>query len=513
MKRTTSDQSSALGRRTTLRLATGAAKAFFEHMRNDPHREQMAFGLATHASTGDGTMFLVKEFVVPDSNDLADQTVASVCPTPAYQAYVYHLAEQSRRSLVEFHSHPGSEVPTFSGIDEANAHPNGKYIAERLPAPVTLVMLVGNNRFDAFDGVVYDRYQQQFRQLDQFEVLGRPSTLWPLKREDGDGLPTRADAFDRQRRIPGWNQQGLEQQRIAIFGAGGNGAVLFQTLVAIGAGRRGFIAIADHDLIEPSNLARIPYATDKQVGTPKVAAAVRYAASKSPGTPVYAFPCRFSERPVLDRMKTATVLFYAGDTDGGRKEANDFAVRYGIPLIDLGCDIQLSDKEVLAGGQVRLVLPGQNACLVCCRGFDPAQAALDQMSPLARATQAAAGYVRGADAAATPSVANLNGLTVHHALSQFLAIVNGESFSQWDYLHFDQFSGRTIPARTTRHQQCPLCGPAGHLLEGDALPSRGAKPTTITKFEAKPAGPSQPPSPNFVTGTSASPLLEDHQAP
>ena len=334
-------------------------------------------------------------------------------------------------------------------------------------------MIVGNNRFDAFDGVAYDRHRQTFRQVDRLEVLTRPSRITLMAESTNHPSSTPARAYDRQQRIPGWNQVGLERQRIGIIGAGGNGAPLLQILLGIGAGRRGFITIADHDLIEESNLPRIPYAVAQHVHTPKVTAAAFYAGQKSPSTPLFPFPCRFAEKPVLDRLKLATVLFYCGDNDGGRKETNDFALRYGIPLIDLGCDVQVDKDQVVAGGQVRLVLPGQNACLVCCRGFDPSEAAMDELDDVGRALQAAQGYVRGADATATASVANLNGLTVQFAVAQFLSLVNGPRFCDWDYLHFDQFTGRTIPARTNRLETCPACGTEGTLAAGDGAPGRG----------------------------------------
>lgn len=395
---------------------------------------------------------------------------------------VYFRAQQTGASIVEFHTHPGGEVPHFSGIDDTYAHPNGEYIGRKFPDPITLVMIVGNNRFDAFDGVAYDRHLKRFRSLDRFEVLGRPNEIHIIG-ESASFASDPCDTFDRQQRIPGWNQLGLERQRIGIMGAGGNGAPLFQYLIAMGAGRQGFVAIADHDAVENSNIPRIPYAFEEHVGTPKVSSAVHYAGKKSPRTPVFPFPCRLEEAAVRMRMKMATVLFYCGDTSGGRKDANEFATRYAIPLIDLGCDIQVSQNAVVAGGQVRLVLPGENACLVCCRGFDPADAANDQMDDAARAQRAAAGYVEGSDAAATPSVANLNGLTVQFAISQFLALVCGSEFAQWDYLHFDQFTGRTIPARTKRRDGCPVCGAGGILAAGDPIEQKPAAKPGVRRLE------------------------------
>jgi molybdopterin/thiamine biosynthesis adenylyltransferase len=427
----------------------------------------MAFAFGRHVTTCDGTIFLVHELILPDSTDLATQSTCGVSPSSPFLQKVYEHAYRTRQSIVEFHTHPGTERPHFSGIDEHHGYRNAGYIAEKFTAPVTLVLIVGNNLFDSFDGVVYDRQRELFRQLDRLEFLGKPTVTWTLGESDELRTSQVDETFDRQRRIPGWNQTALERQRIGIVGAGGDGAPLIQSLLAMGAAIKGFFAVADHDVVEESNLPRIPYANRCHIGTPKVAVATLFAGQKSPSTPFYAFPCRFDEQAVQKRFKAVNVLFYCGDNDGGRKEANAFAVRYGIPLIDLGCDVQVSDNKVEAGGQVRLVLPGENACLVCCGGFDAAQAAKDQMTDADRAQQAARGYVMGANAEATPSVANLNGLTVQFALSQFLALVNGPEFARWDYLHFDQFTGQTIPAISTQHEKCPTCGPAGTFMKGD----------------------------------------------
>ena len=185
-------------------------------------------------------------------------------------------------------------------------------------------------------------------------------------------------------------------------------------------------------------------------------------------------------------MKRATVLFFCGHDDGGRKVANEFAVRYGIPLIETGCDVKCSSETVEAGGQVRLVLPGANACLVCCRGFDPAQAALDQMDDTARAVRAATGYVQGAEADATPSVANLNAITGQLAITQLHALVNGARFAQWDYLHFDQFTGRTIPAQSKRRETCPVCGIGGIWMQGDRIEMQDCDAPKLHRLMAEP---------------------------
>ena len=68
----------------------------------------------------------------------------------------------------------------------------------------------------------------------------------------------------RAARFPGWNQAAISRQRIVVVGAGGKGAQLIQTLVSIGAGTQGWIASVDPDVVEESNLPRIPYAVPDQ---------------------------------------------------------------------------------------------------------------------------------------------------------------------------------------------------------------------------------------------------------
>lgn len=483
MKLAHATRASSFGREVTLRLGRKEADALCTHMRQDSRIEQMAFGLASLARTPRGTILIVNELILPGSADLSKQSASGVCPSKEFQSFVYFRALQRGWIIVEFHTHPGGSRPHFSGTDDSYGNLNAEYIRRKLPEPITLALVVGNNTFDSFDGVIYDRSVQLFKGIDRLEILGRPSEIRRLQGSCDESPDEAESRFDRQVRIPGWNQRGLEQQRIAVVGLGGNGAQVFHTLIGIGAGLRGGIVLIDSDSVETSNLPRIPYASSEHVGTPKVTVAAQYAGHKSPSTPVYAFPCDANEKAAVDRIKASTVIFGCGDNDGLRKEQNELAVRYRIPYFDLGCDIQTGKDGVVAGGQIRVVLPGANACLVCCGGFDASQAAIDQMDDAGHAQRAARGYVVGSREQATPSVANLNGLTAQFAIAAFLALINGKRFSDWDYLHIDQLSGRTITAKTQRNPDCPLCGRDGCLGAGDPAETASRTIPLLKKLE------------------------------
>ncbi len=477
MTRTVPIEGSTLGRSVAIRFARGTFDVLSSHLRQDPHREQFAFCLFSRDKTSDGTTLIVRDLLLPEEGDLAEQSGGGVSPSKTFQATAYLLAEQSRLGIMDVHTHLSRGVPRFSGTDHTESAKNARYISERFDYPITHVMVVFDRSAKAHDAVIYDRSLGAHREIDRIEILGRKIDILPTRRDEGS-RDQDDPRYSRQTMIPGWDQQTISRQRIAVVGAGGNGAHVLQALVSIGAGTEGWIAGIDPDLIEHSNLPRIPYAQPGDVGQPKVTIAARYAGQKNPEVRFYPYPCSVTERAAINQIKASSVIIGAGDGDGLRKVCSELSVRYLIPYIDLGCDIQVDGTSVEAGGQVRVSVPGSNACLVCSGGYDPAVAAIELMDDKAAAVHAARGYVRGGRQEATPSVANLNATIAQLGITAFLALVHGERFGSWDYAYYNQLTAETLTAVTARRDDCPLCGPAGVMALGDDQPCRqDAAPT------------------------------------
>jgi molybdopterin/thiamine biosynthesis adenylyltransferase len=373
-------------------------------------------------------------------------------------------------------------VPRLSSIDEAASLKNADYICKNMAPPASQGMVVFNQEMTSHDAVIYDRSLQGFRTMDTLDIVGRPTEV----RLVGASPAPRGDLpiYSRQLLVPGWKQDNIARQRIVIVGAGGNGAQLLQMLTCIGAGTEGWIAVCDPDIIEASNQPRIPYSMPEHVGHPKVTVAAQYVGRKNPTVKFYPYPCSVTEKAVQVRLKGATVIVGCGDHDGVRKVCNELAVRYHIPYIDLGCEIHTGDQKVQAVGQVRLVLPGDNACLVCCGGYDPSAAAEELMDDASAVVHASRGYIRGSREQSTASVTVLNATTAQTALTAFLGLTLGEEFGKWDFVHFDLFQARTIPASTTRRENCPLCGDDGVLAAGDPLPETSSVEPSLVEMEA-----------------------------
>ena len=108
---------------------------------------------------------------------------------------------------------------------------NAEYICRKFAPPVTHAMIVFGHDIAGHDAVVFDRSLREYRQIDTLEILGRSSEI----RDTGAATAVASDPqFSRQTLVAGWKQDQLARLKIALVGVGGNGAPVFQTLIAMG---------------------------------------------------------------------------------------------------------------------------------------------------------------------------------------------------------------------------------------------------------------------------------------
>lgn len=447
-----------MGKEIVLRFTNKTFKAFKEGMTTNPSLEQLAYLLCERYETTGGIIFIVKMILFPGPGDLEEQSNVIVTPSKNFQALAYYIAKMKEMCILDVHTHVHSGKASFSGTDMHFGRKNAEYICREVET-LPLMMVCGND-INGQTSLIFDG--NEFKEISRIEILGRGCDIRTEK--SYGSCRYISESYLRQEIIPHWSQKTIEEQRIFIAGVGGNGSAIFENLVTMGAGTKtygGWIAIADHDAIEYSNLNRIRYAYDEHIGVKKVFVAKEYAQQKNKNVKVITFPCKITENICEYRARNATVLIGAGDNDGVRKVLNNWSVKYGIPYIDSGCEIRINaDKFTFeSGGQVRIVLPGENGCLVCYRGYNPSQAAIDLMDENEKRIHASAGYVIGADVEATPAIVNLNSTISDIGTNAFLSIVHGQRFGSWDYAYFDQIKGTVITGKTEQNPDCPLCNP------------------------------------------------------
>ena len=450
----------------TLRISQDNFQQLGNLFREAEGKETQAFALCSKTVGPNECIHQVKELILPEEGDFEKQSAAGVRPTVQYQYLAYSLAMELELSIFDFHNHPFADEVHLSSTDFYHGEKDGRFVADKFPDKTDRGMIVFGQDMSSFDGRLWDRKNKTFVPITRLSALGSPITILPADDYEDN------DLYARHRIIPGWKQGTLESLRVCVIGNGGNGALILEGLLALGVGKRGWIKTCDPDILEASNIPRIPYACLDDVGKPKSEISQAYAARKAPDSNVFCYQEKINSEAMLAIAKEADVLIGAVDNHGARKILNSLSARYRISYIDLGSEIIPNEFSYESGGQVRIVLPGKNGCMMCTGEIDPSTAALDSLSEQDWAERGQAGYVRGTDFTPTPSVLHLNGVVSSLAISQFLRLVFGdEKLRKSAFLHYDQQSYQLLSASVDKNPDCPVCGDDGYLAEGDEITS------------------------------------------
>ena len=447
-----------------IRFGSNDFKTLKEHLAASGNDESFAYALCSKAKGLECDIYICNRLIIPDTNDLKNQSSVSIEPSQKYHAIAYGLAYELGLIVVDIHTHPFSKNARFSSIDDHYGIQNAKYIVENFPEDSTMGMIVLGDGFDNFEARIWNSKTNRFEPVNRLEMLGAPTDILTNQKKS---IIKTDDPYARHRIIPGWKQGILENLNISLYGLGGNGALIFESLLALGIGKNGWIMACDPDNLEASNLPRIPYATHKDIGKSKAKIAQAYANEKAPDLNVYCYQYSAEDDEMQEKAREANIIIGAVDNDGARKYLNSIAARYMIPYIDLGTEIIPKDSKYEAIGQVQIFVPGQTGCLMCSDAIDTSEAALDMMDEEGNAEYERVGYVRGTSETPTPSVLHLNGVVSHLAISQMLRLIFDDGFKNTEYLHYNRQQTNLISASVMRNDECPVCGVKGYLGAGD----------------------------------------------
>lgn len=427
--------------------------------------ESFVYGLFSRAENSDCEIYICKQLILPDKDELENQSCVSIEPSKKYQITSYGLAHDQGLSIIDIHTHPFSGNARFSSIDDSYGIENAEYIAKKFPEECTMGMIVLGSGFDNFEARIWDREKKHFEPVERIEILGTPTIILTNNKKS---KVKNKDPYARHRIIPGWNQGLLENLKVFVGGLGGNGSVVFDSLLALGiGGKGGWIKACDPDTLEASNLPRIPYAYPEEVGMSKADLAQLHADNKTPELNVCCYDKGVEDEEMQDLIKEANIIIGAIDSDGPRQLLNSLASRYSIPYIDIGTEIIPEGSVYEAIGQVQAFIPCQTGCLICSGAIDPATVAMDMMSEESNASYEKAGYIRGTDETPTPSVLHLNGVVSHLAISQLMRLIFDDGFRGKEFLHYNRQTATIMPASVSFNDDCPVCGIRSYLGAGD----------------------------------------------
>lgn len=453
-------------KKNIVRFSTADFEIIAKHLANAGEDESFVYILQSQAKNTNNMIYICRQVLIPDKNELTNQSYVSIEPDQRYQATAYGLAYDQKLSISDVHTHPFSCNARFSPIDDHHGIQNARYISSRFPETTEMGMIVFGRGFDNFEARIWNRKTNTFDPVNRIEILGAPTTI--LKNSKKTAKITGNDPYARHRIIPGWEQGLLEDLKVFVCGLGGNGALVFDNMLSLGVGgNEGWIKACDPDVLEDSNLPRIPYTYPEEVGYSKAEIAQIHADNRTPHLNVQCYENGVEDEKVQSLIKEANIIIGAIDNDGARRVLNELAVRYMIPYIDLATEIIPDGSEYESVGQIHIYIPGRTGCLLCAGNIDPSNVSLDAMSEEDKAQYEQAGYVRGTNETPTPSVLHLNGIVSHFSVSQFIKMLFDDGIKGKECLLYNSKDQKVIPASVEQKENCPACGVHGYLGSGD----------------------------------------------
>jgi proteasome lid subunit RPN8/RPN11 len=382
-------------------------------------KECAAYLLCGISQTTSKTRLLVRQVIpIPNSQLIAQSGVGFTIPSSSFLP-VLKLADQQSACFALVHSHPGG-IPDHSqqddreerklfataynriaGLDKVHASivlssptmPRGRvWLDGGMTAPIELVRVTGR-RFRFF-------FRDQQSRVD-------------------------ASFYDRQVRAFGPDLLPvLRSLTVGVVGAGGTGSSVVEQLIRLGIGR---LVIADGDSLDRSNISRVYGSAVDDVNVPKSDLMSKLAQRIGLGTVAQSISKPITYESVLKRFRDCDVIFGCTDDEWGRSLLCQFAIRYSVPVFDLGAKIDSKDGIVRAiVGRVTILMPGTR-CLFC-RGHisvEGVSADIAQvLSPGEAANLRREGYIRELPGV-EPSVIAFTTATAAFAIAEFLDRIAG----------------------------------------------------------------------------------------
>lgn len=305
-------------------------------------------------------IILIKNIIKPTQSSWDYNSEHSLAPSSSFINYAVGLAEVQDSSLIFVHTHPHAlHPPTFSYIDEKTNQKLFENLSEILDEPLGSLVFSRHG----ICGVVYK--EGEIMPVSRITISGHVLTEYP-----GIGFESEIKTdkkFDRQYSAIGNSRnKSLQNMTISVVGVGGTGSAVAVQLARMGVSN---IQLFDHDVITETNVPRVYGSKDSDCKNPKVKVLQRHIESFSKTT-VDAFQADITKDNVLDELLDSDVIFACTDNLTSRDLLNDISIKYSIPLIDVGCRIDLKDNEIdQAIVKVQVVTP-DDACLWCTESLN-----------------------------------------------------------------------------------------------------------------------------------------------
>ena len=186
--------------------------------------------------------------------------------------------------------------------------------------------------------------------------------------------------YDRQTRIPDWDQSKLDNATVAVVGAGALGNHVCLGLIGLGVGT---IKIYDYDEIEPHNLNRQSLFTEADIGSSKAESLASQLLERNSSINVVGIEEKVEEETVADIIGSVDLVIDCVDRIYVRRILNRYCLELDIPLIHGGIS--------WIGGQVG-ILTRHTPCINCIFPKDLQKTELEEETSCTRKPESSVVY-------------------------------------------------------------------------------------------------------------------------
>ncbi|OIT12634.1 hypothetical protein BL243_23085 [Ralstonia solanacearum] len=421
-----------------------------------PETEGAAFLLCGQSVSEDVVKLLVHTVVPIRDEDFLRREKYGLSISSAALARIAKLAKYESLSVIFAHSHPEG-MAEFSEQDDREEDRLLPFLQARVPARIHGTIVLTEH------GIQGRLYTPERVIADKIIVVGDRFRSWtPHRAHEAEPF------FDRQVRAFGPDiQRLLRRLRVGIVGVGGTGSAVAEQLCRLGVGH---LRLFDGDSFAGTNVNRVYGTKLGDEDQPKAELAKKHLTSIGLGTAVEVVPQHITYEAAAEALRDCDLIFGCTDKELPRAILVQLAMRYSIPVFDLG--VLIDSREGLISsvhGRVTTLLPGE-ACLFCRGRITADTIRIEALSKEDRQRQIADGYAPELEEPA-PAVIAFTTATASAAVMELLHRLTGfmgkDRCSSEVLLAFDQTRLRTN--RLAPREGC-ICEDRSLWGKGDCEP-------------------------------------------
>jgi len=351
--------------------------------RRYPDDESGSFAWFGWRETPGGIVLTLASIETPRSGDL-DDTVPNICFLPPSIRRAVKAAQEGRLAAAVVHSHPAECHTGASIIDDDMDTYFADLFAGYTPDRPYVSLIFAHNASGQLSGTGRIFWRGEWHAVRRFAVerksvyLEGYSSSVRLSAHAAERIARLRSAFGEE------SASRLAGATVAVIGASGTGSPAIEALARAGVGH---LIIVDPDVFAASNLERVHGSWDADVGTaiPKAEIARRHIQAINPDCQVTAILGALPQPEVIDAVATANVVLGCTDQHYSRVALSDLAVRYLVPVIDCGVQLEGGGGNVTAQVVQLVRLLPADPCVYCQDMVSNQRVQQELMSPAERA--------------------------------------------------------------------------------------------------------------------------------